>query len=50
MPALQSMRFARRGCDWFTTVLGTGSREAHANHIHVDILQHGSSNHYRIRQ
>jgi hypothetical protein len=38
------------GCGWFTTVLGPGSDEAHANHIHVDILQHGSSNHYRIFQ
>jgi hypothetical protein len=40
----------KAGCGWFTTVLGPGSDEAHANHIHVDILQHGLSNHYRICQ
>src|SRR5215472_7644222 len=46
--AIDAVRKA--GCGWFTTVLGPGSDEAHANHIHVDILQHGSSNHYRICQ
>jgi hypothetical protein len=46
--AIDAIRKA--GCGWFTTVLGPGSDEAHANHIHVDILQHGSSNHYRICQ
>ncbi len=37
-------------CGWFTTVLGPGSDAAHADHMHVDILQHGSSNRYRICQ
>jgi hypothetical protein len=37
-------------CGWFTTVLGPGSDAAHAEHMHVDILQHGSSDHYRICQ
>jgi hypothetical protein len=46
--AIDAVRKA--GCGWFTTVLGPGSDEAHANHIHVDILQHGSSNQYRICQ
>jgi hypothetical protein len=46
--AIDAVRKA--GCGWFTTVLGPGSDEAHANHLHVDIFQHGSSNHYRICQ
>jgi hypothetical protein len=37
-------------CGWFTTVLGPGSNAAHADHMHVDILQHGSSDRYRICQ
>ena len=37
-------------CGWFTTVLGPGSDAAHADHMHVDILQHGSSYSYRICQ
>ena len=37
-------------CGWFTTVLGPGSDVAHAEHMHVDILQHGSSDRYRICQ
>ncbi|MDQ6702592.1 MAG: extensin family protein [Pseudomonadota bacterium] len=37
-------------CGWFTTVLGPGSDAAHADHIHVDILQHGSSDRYHICQ
>jgi hypothetical protein len=37
-------------CGWFTTVLGPGSDAAHADHMHVDILQHGSSDRYRICQ
>ncbi len=37
-------------CGWFTTVLGPGSDAAHAEHLHVDILQHGSSDSYRICQ
>ncbi len=36
------------GCGYFTTVLGPGSDEAHKNHLHVDILQHGKSLNYRI--
>jgi hypothetical protein len=35
-------------CGWFTTVLGPGSDAAHADHLHVDILRHGSSDRYRI--
>src|SRR5229473_3123767 len=37
-------------CGWFTTVLGPGSDAAHADHMHVDIMQHGSSDRYRICQ
>jgi hypothetical protein len=37
-------------CGWFTTVLGPGSDAAHAEHMHVDIIQHGSSDRYRICQ
>jgi hypothetical protein len=37
-------------CGWFTTVLGPGSDAAHAGHMHVDILPHGSSDRYRICQ
>jgi hypothetical protein len=37
-------------CGWFTTVLGPGSDAAHAEHMHVDILPHGSSDRYRICQ
>jgi hypothetical protein len=37
-------------CGWFTTVLGPGSDAAHAEHLHLDILQHGSSHRYRICQ
>src|SRR5262249_24291972 len=37
-------------CGWFMTVLGPGSDAAHAEHMHVDILQHGSSDRYRICQ
>jgi hypothetical protein len=44
--AIDAVRKA--GCGWFTTLLGPGSDQAHANHIHVGILQHGSSNLYRI--
>ena len=46
--ALTALRTA--ACGWFTTVLGPGSDMAHADHLHVDILQHGSSNRYRICQ
>jgi hypothetical protein len=37
-------------CGWFTTVLGPGSDAAHADHLHVDIALHGSSDRYRICQ
>jgi hypothetical protein len=37
-------------CGWFTTVLGPGSDAAHAEHMHIDILQHGSSDRYRLCQ
>jgi hypothetical protein len=47
-PALAALRTA--ACGWFTTILGPGSDEAHQNHLHVDIQQHGSSDRYRICQ
>jgi hypothetical protein len=37
-------------CGWFTTVLGPGSDAAHADHLHLDVQQHGSSDRYRICQ
>jgi hypothetical protein len=37
-------------CGWFTTVLGPGSDAAHADHLHVDLLLHGTSDRYRICQ
>jgi hypothetical protein len=37
-------------CGWFTTVLGPGSDAAHTDHMHVDIIQHSSSDRYRICQ
>lgn len=37
-------------CGWFTTVLGPGSDPAHTDHMHLDILTHGSSDRYRICQ
>jgi len=48
VPALASLRTA--ACGWFTTILGPGSDEAHHDHLHVDIQQHGSSDRYRICQ
>jgi hypothetical protein len=47
-PALAALRMA--ACSWFTTILGPGSDEAHHDHLHVDIEQHGSSDRYRICQ
>jgi hypothetical protein len=47
-PALAAIRIA--ACGWFTTILGPGSDEAHHDHLHVDIEQHGSSDRYRICQ
>ena len=37
-------------CGWFTTVLGPGSDSFHANNMHLDIEQRGSSGSYRICQ
>jgi hypothetical protein len=37
-------------CGWFTTVLGPGADEAHADHLHVDMIMHGTSDRYRICQ
>jgi hypothetical protein len=37
-------------CGWFTTILGPGTDPAHADHWHLDIQQHGSSDNYRICQ
>jgi hypothetical protein len=37
-------------CGWFTTILGPGSDAAHADHLHVDVQQHGSNERYRICQ
>jgi hypothetical protein len=37
-------------CGWFTTVLGPGADAFHANNMHLDIEQHGSSVSYRICQ
>jgi hypothetical protein len=45
-PALAAVR--RGACGWFTTILGPGSDAAHADHLHVDVLVHGSSDRYRI--
>ncbi|WP_245435531.1 extensin family protein [Microvirga calopogonii] len=47
-PALAALRTA--ACGWFSTILGPGSDEAHHDHLHVDIEQHGSSDRYRICQ
>jgi hypothetical protein len=47
-PAMAAFRTA--ACGWFTTVLGPGSDAAHADHLHLDIQPHGSSNRYRICQ
>jgi hypothetical protein len=46
--ALDTLRVA--ACGWFTTVLGPGSDAAHANHLHIDNMQHGTSDRYRICQ
>lgn len=40
----------RAACGWFTTILGPGSDPYHAEHLHLDIQQHGSSDRYRICQ
>ena len=46
--ALAAIRTA--ACGWFTTVLGPGSDPFHADHLHLDVQQHGSSDRYRICQ
>ncbi len=46
--AVSAIRTA--ACGWFTTVLGPGSDAAHAEHMHLDILTHGSTDRYRICQ
>lgn len=40
----------RAACGWFTTVLGPGSDASHADHLHLDLQLHGSSDRYRICQ
>jgi hypothetical protein len=45
---IDSVRTA--ACGWFTTVLGPGSDAAHTDHLHVDIMLHGTSDRYRICQ
>ena len=37
-------------CGSFTTVLGPGADPFHADHLHVDLQRHGSSDRYRICQ
>lgn len=44
--ALQTVRAA--ACRWFTTVLGPGSDSVHEDHLHIDILPHGTGGRYRI--
>jgi hypothetical protein len=36
------------GCGYFTTVLGPGANQAHAEHFHFDLGLHGKSGNYRI--
>jgi hypothetical protein len=45
---VRAMRSA--ACGWFTTVLGPGADTFHADHMHLDIENHGSSGSYRICQ
>jgi hypothetical protein len=45
---LSALRTA--SCGWFTTILGPGTDATHADHWHLDIQQHGSSENYRICQ
>jgi len=45
---IDSVRTA--ACGWFTTVLGPGADAAHTDHLHVDIVLHGTSDRYRICQ
>lgn len=43
---LQALRIS--ACGWFTTVLGPGSDGFHADHLHLDVEPHGTSDNYRI--
>src|SRR5215207_7909200 len=45
---LSALRTA--SCGWFTTILGPGTDATHADHWHLDIQQHGSSENHRICQ
>jgi hypothetical protein len=45
---LSALRAA--SCGWFTTILGPGTDPSHADHWHLDIERHGSSDSYRICQ
>lgn len=36
------------GCGYFTTILGPGSNEAHAEHLHFDYEMRGANYNYRI--
>lgn len=48
---VQTINAVRRAaCGWFTTVLGPGADASHADHLHVDLQMHGSSDRYRICQ
>ncbi len=40
--------FRATGCGYFTTILGPGSNDAHKEHFHFDMGQHGASANYRI--
>ncbi len=44
----RAMRSA--ACGWFTTVLGPGADAFHADNLHLDVENHGSSGSYRICQ
>ena len=48
-PEGAEVRSARAtACELFTTVLGPGSDPYHSDHLHLDILSHGSGGRYRI--
>lgn len=50
-PAAAAIAALRQAaCGWFLTVLGPGADPDHANHLHLDLQQHGSSDRYRICQ
>jgi hypothetical protein len=35
-------------CGYFTTVLGPGANEAHKEHFHFDLGQHGKTDNFKI--